>query len=257
MNLPPISLAHEHPSWFRALTKLLNLPPWISDTSLVTFLIVAMLAGLAWAGTRSLRSRGFTRGQSAWETLVYGLDSFVQSVMGPRGRDYLPFIGTLFIFILTMNLFGVLPGFISPTASLNTTVALALSVFCYVQFQGIQTNGLRQYLHHFWGDPWLLGFLMFPLHVIGELAKPLSLALRLAGNVFAEDSVLLILGLLSPFIVLHFAGQTWEVPWLPLQAVLAPLLLFFGVIQALVFSTLSAIYITLMLGEGHEAHGTH
>jgi F-type H+-transporting ATPase subunit a len=254
--MPVIKLGHPEPTWFHGLLK--YLPPWINDFTLTTVFIVLLLSTLAWLGTRSLRKRGISRGQAVWELIVQALTDFVCGIMGPEGRKHVPLIGTLFIFILTMNMFGIIPGFVSPTASLNTTIAMALFVFVYVQIQGIKAHGIGAYLKHFWGEPLWLGPLMFPLHMIGELAKPLSLALRLAGNVFAEDSVILIFAFLSPTLFMILKSQ-WaqEIPLFPVQIIILPLMLFFGLIQALVFSMLSTIYITLLASSETEGHSGH
>ena len=178
--------------------------------------------------------------------------------MGPNSKRFVPLIGTILIFLLFANLFAIVPGFNSPTSSLNTTVALALVVFIVVQYEGIRAHGLKHYVAHFAGDPVWMAPLMFPMHIIGELAKPLSLCLRLAGNIFAEDSVIVIFGALSPFLYMFFKAQ-WaqNVPLFPVQILILPLMIFFGMIQALVFTMLSAIYIAVMVGEGHEEMPTH
>jgi len=223
-------------------------------------LVFAVLIGLvlctvAWRYARRPTTvpRG---GQNLLELLVGGVDQFVQSILGPRGRHFTPFIGTLFLYIWLMNLSVLVPGLKSSTSSLNTTVGLAMVVFGYVQFLGIRSNGLPKYLDHLAGSPrdvagWLLVPLMLPIHVLGELIKPLSLSLRLAFNVFAEDvllAVLLGLGLT--------AGLALHLPLgLPLQFFVVPLILIFSTVQALVFSLLATVYIALMLP--HEAHGSH
>jgi len=126
--------------------------------------------------------------QNAVEFLVDSLDQFVCGVMGPVGRQFVPFIGTLFLYILTMNLIGIIPGMHSPTASINTTVALAVTVFFYVQYTGISKLGILGYLDHLAGSPrptgigsWIITVLIavpfnFVLHTIGEIIKPLSLS---------------------------------------------------------------------------------
>lgn len=192
-------------------------------------------------------------GQNLVELLVEGIDQFVQSILGSAGRRYTPFIGTLFLYIWLMNLAVLIPGMKSSTSSLNTTIGLAIVVFCYVQSIGIRENGLITYLDHLAGSPrdlvgWLLVPLMLPIHVLGEFIKPMSLSLRLAFNVFAEDvllAVLVGLGLAT--------GLAWHLPvGLPLQMFVVPLVLIFSTVQALVFSLLSTVYIALMLP--HEAH---
>ena len=191
--------------------------------------------------------------QNLMEMFVDSVDRFVCGMLGHAGRRYTPFIGTLFVYIWLMNLSVLVPGLKSSTASLNTTVGLAAVVFCYVQWIGITTNGPVRYLDHLAGSPrdlvgWLLVPLMLPIHLLGECIKPLSLSLRLAFNVFAEDvllAVLVGLGLV--------AGIALHLPiGLPLQFFVVPLVLIFSTVQALVFSLLSTVYIALMLP--HEAH---
>lgn len=193
-------------------------------------------------------------GQNILELFVEGMDNFIRSLMGSAGRAHLPFVGTLFIYIWFMNLSSIVPGLKPPTASLNTTIALALVVFGYVQWIGIRSNGLFGYLHHLAGSPrdvasWCLVPLMLPLHLVGEVIKPVSLSLRLAFNIFAEDillAVLLGLGL--------SAGAFMHAP-IPFQFFVVPLVLIFSTVQALVFSLLSSVYIASMLP--HEEHGGH
>ena len=231
--------------------------------NLIFGVLVALVLGwIAWryGRTPSMVPRG---GQNLLEALVEAIDAFVQRVIGPAGRRHTPFIGTLFLYIWLMNLSGLIPGWKSSTASLNTTVGLAVIVFCYVQWIGISDNGLVKYLDHLAGSPrgvvgWLLVPLMLPLHVLGEFIKPLSLSLRLGFNVFAEDVLLaVLLGLgVAASAGLHLPG------WLPipLQVAVVPLVLIFSTVQALVFSLLSAVYIALMTphhDEGPHAEATH
>ena len=193
-------------------------------------------------------------GQNVLELLVEGVDGFVQSVIGRAGRRHTPFVGTLFLYIWLMNLSVLIPGLKSSTSSLNTTVGLAVVVFCYVQWIGLTANGPAKYLDHLAGSPrdivgWALVPLMLPIHVLGELIKPLSLSLRLGFNVFAEDVLLAVLVGLG-----ITAGLALRLPvGLPLQAFVVPLVLIFSTVQALVFGLLTSVYIALMLP--HEAHG--
>jgi F-type H+-transporting ATPase subunit a len=256
--MPEIALGHPEPTWLHPLARLLD--PYIPYSEFVvnTLFIVLVLTVVAMLITRRLQARSLSRGQAMGELIAEGFVGFVEGIMGPHSSRFVPLIGTLFIFILTMNLFGLIPGFISPTASLNTTIALAVCVFLIVQFEGILAHGFGHYVKHFAGDPVWLAPLMFPLHVIGEFAKPLSLALRLAGNVFAEDAVIAIVASLSPFLYLFLKAQ-WaqDIPLFPTQILILPLMIFFGAIQALVFSMLSAIYIAVMVGEGQEEMPQH
>lgn len=191
--------------------------------------------------------------QNILEITVESLENLVVGVLGPRGRQYVPFIGTLFLYILTQNFMGLVPGLKAPTSSLNTTAALAICVFFYVQGIGMRQNGFFGYLHHLMGSPndlvgWFMVPLNFPLHVLQELIKPLSLSLRLFGNILGEDSLIAAfagLGILSLSFIHSPIG-------LPLQFPFFLLSLLLGTIQALVFSLLTTIYISLMLP--HEEH---
>ena len=217
--------------------------------------VAAVLSLIAWRHGRrpSMIPAG---GQNVLELLVEGVDGFVQRVIGSTGRRHTPFIGTLFLYIWLMNLSVLIPGMKSSTSSLNTTVALALLVFGYVQWIGLTAAGPAKYLDHLAGSPrdavgWALVPLMLPIHVLGELIKPLSLSLRLGFNVFAEDVLLAVLVGLG-----ITAGLALHLPiGLPIQIFVVPLVLIFSTVQALVFSLLSSVYISLM--SPHQAHGDH
>ena len=196
--------------------------------------------------------------QNLVETLVEGLQDFIVGILGPKhGPRFLPFLGTLFLYILAMNLFGLIPFMHSATANLNVTVALALTVFVYVQFIGFKELGPLGWADHMLGSPrdltgWLLAPLMLPIHMLGELAKPISLSCRLFGNIFGEDMLLVAFASLG-IAMLPFQ----QVPFgVPMQAIFYPLVLLGGFLQAMVFTVLSTIYILLMLPhEHHDEHG--
>lgn len=192
--------------------------------------------------------------QNFIEFCIESLDNLVCGVLGHHyGRKYTPFIGTLFIYIFVMNMSGLVPGLKSPTSSLNTTIGLAITVFIYVQYTGLRRLGIVGYIDHMLGRPRdITGFLfiplMFPLHILEELIKPMSLSLRLFGNVFGED--VLIAGFVTfGILALSFIGSPVG---LPLQVPFMLLAIITGTIQALVFTMLSSIYILFMLP--HEEH---
>lgn len=188
--------------------------------------------------------------QNAVEMVVETLDNFICGVLGPRGRDYTPFIGTLFLYIFFMNVAGIVPGLKSPSASINTTLGLAASVFLYVQYTGIRKLGLRGYIDHLLGKPRWLFPLMLPLHLLEELIKPMSLSLRLFGNIFGEDTLIaafLTLGIAAVSLIKSPIGLPFQFPFMILAILL-------GTIQALVFSLLSTIYILMMLPHEEEGH---
>ncbi len=190
------------------------------------------------------------KGQAFFEVYTEWLQNHVESIMGEHSKPFIPFIASIFTYIIFMNYTGLVPLLKAPEAvNINVPIALALCVFFYVEYYGIKKNGLGKYLLHFKGDgsgikplDW---FFLYPMniitHVIGELSKPLTLAFRLFGNITAEDVVM------ASFIILSFSLYV-----VPIQTVFYPLALLFGFIQALVFASLSAAYILLMLP--HEEH---
>lgn len=200
--------------------------------------------------------------QNVVEALVEALYDFIVGILGPKyGPRYVPFLGTLFIYILAMNLFGLIPFMHSPTANLNVTVALALTVFLYVQYTGFRELGFIGYFDHMLGNPrdvtsWLLAPLIFPIHVLGELAKPISLSCRLFGNIFGEDMLLVAFATLG----VTTLSMTHLPIGLPLQLPFLFLALLGSTLQALVFTVLSTIYFLLMLphdDHGHEGEALH
>lgn len=225
---------------------LVHFDPWLYVVeSWIAIAIILLLGVLA---ARNLRKIPGPL-QNFMEMTIGGLESFFVGVLGPGGERHAPFLVALFLYILVMNLFGLTGILIPPTSTLNMTVALAVVAIIYVQWQGIRAHGLGGYLKHFWGEPWWLGPLMLPLHIIGELAKPLSLAFRLFGNIFGEETVIVQITLLGPLVV--FGSKV-----IPIQF---PLLIFGvlkSVIQALVFSVLTAAYLVIMVShEDDHGHG--
>lgn len=192
--------------------------------------------------------------QNLVEFFIDGFYNFIAGILGPvEAKRYVPFLGTLFLYIWWMNLFGLFPLMKSPTSALSTTAALGISVFIYVQYTAVRRLGLLKYLHHLAGEPvdiigWCLVPLMFPLHVIGELAKPVSLSLRLFGNIFGED---ILIGVFAGLGIAMLAFMKSPVG-IPLHLPFILLALLMSTIQALVFTLLSTIYIMQVLPHGHE-----
>jgi F-type H+-transporting ATPase subunit a len=219
--------------------------------SLLTALVIGSL--LAFGARRRDLIPG--RAQNAVEAVVEALHDFIVGVLGEKhGPRYVPFLGSLFLYILAMNWFGFVPFMKAATASINVTAGLALTVFLYVQYTGIRSLGLGGYLGHMIGSPrsaieWGLAPLMLPIHIIGELAKPLSLACRLFGNIFGEDMLLVgftSLGIMALGFMHSPIGIPFQLPFLFFALLTSTL-------QALVFTTLSTVYFLLMLP--HDDHG--
>ncbi len=180
------------------------------------------------------------------EIVVGGLDDFICGILGPKGSKYTPFIGTLFIYILAMNLFGLVPFMKSSTSSLSTTAALAICVFLYVQYTGIKEMGPLGYLDHLMGNPrGIIAFsifipiILFVIHIITEFVRPLSLTLRLGSNILAEDKLLAI-------------SAGFGIVGVPLLLFSMFLMILSGLIQAVVFSLLSTVYFALALSHEKE-----
>lgn len=166
--------------------------------------------------------------QSILELIIEAFDSLLVDTIGEKGKKYLPMVATVGLFILSCNLLGLVPGLMSPTSKLNVTVGCALTVFTYYHWQGIKSQGVFKYLKHFMGPIPLIAPLMVPIEIISHFSRPVSLSIRLFGNIFAEELLIVITVSIIPFFL----------P-LPFMAVA----IFTAVIQAFVFVLLSCIYI--------------
>jgi len=190
--------------------------------------------------------------QNFCEFLVDGIQTFVVGILGERGRAHVPFLGTLFVYILLMNWMGLIPLLKSPTSGWSITVALALFTTVYVQAVGIKEQGLGHYLKHIAGNPQnAFGFVLIPLMLainisVEFIAVPLSLSLRLFANISSEDRLLY-----------QFAELNVLFSWVPFffQIFANFLALAFSIVQAFVFMLLSTVYISLVLP--HDDHHGH
>jgi F-type H+-transporting ATPase subunit a len=182
--------------------------------------------------------------QNLGEQIVEAFDYMAESVIGHRGKKYASLLGTCFLFILFMNLLGLVPFCKSPTASLNVTVSLAITAVFLVHVYSIREVGIKKYVMHYIGEPLWLGPLMLPLHIIGELAKPLSLSIRLFGNIYGEDMIIIVLMALGAFLLPIFLPIPVHFPMMAFG-------IFTSFVQALVFTMLIAAYIENFAGEAH------
>lgn len=174
--------------------------------------------------------------QQILELVVEFLNGQLEEIIGHRAKKYLPMVATIGIFILLMNICGQIPGFASPTSSINVTVGCALVVFLYYNYLGVRKQGLLSYLKHFAGPVPLMAPLMVPIEIISHLARPFSLSVRLFANIFGEHQVVAVFFALVPFIL----------P-LPIMA----LGLFTSFLQAFIFMVLTMIYIAGAVSEEH------
>jgi F-type H+-transporting ATPase subunit a len=174
--------------------------------------------------------------QNVFETLVSGLEEFVVSITGEEGRKSVPFVITIFLFVLLGNLFGLLPGFFPPTASINTTLACALLAVGWSHVIGLKYHGFK-YIKHFLGPIPLMIPMFLPIEIVSHIARVLSLTFRLFGNMAGHELVVGILLLLA---------GAFLVP-LPIMALGA----FVALVQAFVFFLLATMYIAGAIEEAH------
>lgn len=197
----------------------------LNRTIIYTWVVMAILVGISWLVTRRLSSGSkLSRGQNLLEVLVAGLRSQIREVSQQDPGSYLPFIGTLFLFIVISNILAIVPGYHAPTSSLSTTAALATCVFAAVPIYGIANQGVRGYFKQYISP----SILMLPFNIIGELSRTLALAVRLYGNMMSGAVIVAILlgfvPLFVPILMQAFGLLT-------------------GIIQAYIFSVLAMVYI--------------
>lgn len=234
------------------------LGPVHADTIIVTWIVMALGIGFfAWLGA-SYRSHQTNKTQTTLELIVDYLSDLALSTMGPGGLPFVPLVICLFFFIFLLNQIGLFPikefglhfgdapigG--SPTADLNTTAGLAIMVFLMIHITGIRRHGLAFYKHLF--QPFVF---LFPINLIEEIARPVTLALRLFGNIFAGEILLFII---ASIIVSHISIGPVN---LSLAATVMPILvlffnLFVGTLQAFVFTLLTIVYMISAVSE--ESH---
>lgn len=183
--------------------------------------------------------------QTIFEILMLELEKFFSPFIGQHAKTYLPLLVTVFLYILLMNLIGLLPLLHAPTSSMSTTLGLAVVVFFVVQIEGIRARGVKGYLSHFLGEPLWLAPLQFPLHILGEFIRPLSLSLRLFGNILAKEVLLTALLLFLSPLAFGILTIIMEVPILILG-------ILFSIIQAVIFTALTAVYIAGAVTVHHE-----
>jgi F-type H+-transporting ATPase subunit a len=198
-------------------------PLAIGVSVLTTWGIMLVTAVLAWLASRRLDMLPGPL-QAMVEGIVSALEEAVLAVAPENGRQIMPFVGTLWLFLIVANLIGLIPGLHSPTRDLSVTSALAVLVFFSVHWFGIKTWGLKQYLRHYLAPSPIL----LPFHIISELTRTLALAIRLFGNIMSLE--------MTAMLILLVAGFLMPIPILMLHIVEA-------LVQAYVFGMLALIYL--------------
>lgn len=197
----------------------------ITATLVFTWITMIVLALVSYLVTRNIKIEGeISKGQNILEALIETINDQIKQISQQEPGKYLPFIGTLFIFILVSNIFSIIPGYISPTGSLNTSIALSICVFLSVPVYGIAEQGVGNYLKTYIKPT----IIMLPFNIIGEISRTLSLAIRLYGNVMSSSIIVVILLSVVP---LFF------------PVIIQALGLLTGVIQAYIFAILAIVYI--------------
>jgi len=232
-------MAHESFSVVDTIPLLNQLPHHVSN-AIVVVVFLMIVARLGTRGLRKDQKKYFVPEarltfRTAGEMIVEGLLKIVKDNMGPRGPEFMMIIGTLALFIFVSNVLGIIPGFHSPTETLNTTGACAITVFCLTHYYGLREHGIK-YLKQFTGPIIWLAPLLIPIELIGHFVRPVSLSIRLFGNIFGDHYVVGVVFGLVPFLI----------P-LPMMA----LGLFVAIVQTLVFILLSMAYFSGAI-EGHE-----
>jgi F-type H+-transporting ATPase subunit a len=203
-----------------------------------TWLIMVLLVGGSWLITRRISTTThLSRWQHLLEVLVSGLQKHIQEVSQQEAEPYLAFVGTLFVFILMTNVLSPVPGYLPPTSSFSTTMALALCVFIAVPFYGIRQQGWKAYLANYLQPT----ALMLPFNILGEIARTLALAVRLYGNIMSGTVIAAILLSIAPL-------------FFPI--LLQALGLLTGVIQAYIFAVLAMVFIASATQAHHHSGNT-
>jgi F-type H+-transporting ATPase subunit a len=208
----------------------------INVTLVFTWLVMAILVCASWLITRNLSTDiNVSRWQHFLEVVISTIRGEIREMTKKGVDDYVPLIGTLFLFICLSNVLAIVPGYVPPTASLMTTAALAVCVFFAVPFYGISRNGVLHYLKEYFQP----NFIFFPFHVMGEISRTLALTVRLFGNIMSHEKVIGILLSVTPLLF---------------PVIMQALGLLIGVIQAYIFAILSMVYIASAASAQEESH---
>jgi F-type H+-transporting ATPase subunit a len=217
----------------------------IPNYLVIAYLVVFGLIALAFALRSRLSVENPGKFQIVFEDIVGGLVGMLQDIVGPKGPRYVSLVATIGAFILACNLIGMVPGFMAPTSSINVTLGCALTVWVYYHYQGIREQGAFAYFKHFAappGAPLFIAPIMLPVEIISHLSRVLSLSIRLFGNVFGEELVILILFSIVPFVA--------PLPIMFLGMITMPL-------QAFIFVMLTMIYLGGAVAAEHEHEEAH
>lgn len=253
--LPSMAFASEGFNWINEVSKATGLEHFFHEKeihhythvptfALIGFVLIAI--GVIYRiKTNNVESSVVPEKGITLRNLVELYGSFIytqaRAVLGEKeAPKYYTYLATVFLLILISNLVGLIPGFLPPTESINTTLPFGILTFIYFNYKGCREQGTINYLKHFAGPLWYLAVLIFPIEIISTCIRPISLALRLYGNLFGDHIVLQTFTNLAPLLV-------------PIVFMVLGLLVCF--IQAYVFTMLTMVYISL--ATAHHDHGEH
>jgi len=256
--------AQHLPNWITILNDFFpqnSVIHWMHENEYLVFAWLAAVVFLAitWIGMRKPK---MVPGQiqNAIEWMVESMEDVCGGMLGKHLHKYFPYIIAVFFYVLSMNLIGIIPGFKSSTSTLDVTLALALITFLYVQFTGLRNLGLLGYIDHLAGSPRdVVGFIMLPVmipvHILGELAKPVSLSCRLFGNIFGEDTLIVVFVGATALCLKASLVALAVPPMLGISALFMLLQALTSIVQALIFALLATVYLYMMLPHEEHAHG--
>lgn len=251
-------MTYTRPIWEKLLSNFGTTPeavfgPYSPETAIpwytIMFTIACLLSILViWIFKGKLSEDDPTSGQLTLESGFLAIKGLVVSVIGEHGFKYFPVVATFAVLVLISNLMGLFPLFMSPTASVNVTFALSITSFIYYNYVGIHENGLVNHIAHLTGPKLptyliLITALIFVIEVVSNSIRPLTLGIRLFANMFADEQISAqVAGLSEP----------WTQFFVPI--LLMPLAVFVALVQTLVFTLLSMIYISEVTHEPHDHH---
>ncbi|MBV9958848.1 MAG: F0F1 ATP synthase subunit A [Acidobacteria bacterium] len=225
-----------------------NAIPWYTVMFIIACLITLLII---WVLRGRLSDDEPHGGQQTLEVSVLAIRGLLQDVVGPHGLKYFPVVATFAILILVSNLMGLIPFLLPPTTSTSVTFALGISSFVYYNYIGVKENGILGHLGHFAGVHYFSGVIlfvmgpaMFIIELISNAVRPLSLGLRLFGNLFGDEQVGSNIANLAP-----------PLTYIGIPAILMVLSVFAAVMQTFIFVLLSMIYIGEVSHAPHEDHG--
>lgn len=199
---------------------------FIVGAHIVLAALIALLLAKSATSSMQLVPKGV---QNIMEAYLEGVIAMGKDVIGTElAKKYLPLVATIGLFVFIGNMLGIIPGFESPTSNINMTLVLALIVFIYYNYEGIRVNGFIKYFAHFMGPMKVLAPLMFPIEIVSNLSRIVSLSFRLMGNIKGEDMFLAVILILAP----------WLLPIVPFA-----LLTFSAFLQAFIFMILTYVYL--------------